>query len=424
MRAIQLLSRNKLLLMICSVLLIVLFGPLYLNRGDLPAGEPQNKCDAHEKFPPGSLEDPRNIERPNESIKIIRLTNAGEFVKRCELTNALYELNWDRSRPHNSFGVRVRSDAKSLPKLVLLYIHGWKHNSNDDDTDRKNFEALVKHLKVKEKDRKHIVGIYVSWNADAGLWGPLENISFWAKKNNADRIAQSSIVTQIFSAVGSIVRADPTQKDQFIAIGHSFGARLLFAATTQPIVSAIEQAHPGYPGGTYKIIKGFADAVILLNPAFEASRYSAISRVIRYEEKFSIAQPPLIITISSTGDAATKTAFPIGQWFGLARTARELHTLGNYKPFRTHVLDRTGAKGCVSEPNISETYAAAGLCLKRTKPEETDKLDVANTSQLHPFNPFIVAETTPAIIKDHNDIWNEQFRNWLVSLIESLQSTK
>ena len=62
--------------------------------------------------------------RPNHSIKIIRLTNSGEFVDRCELTNALYELNWDRERPAYSFGVEVKAEAPKLPKLTVLYIHG------------------------------------------------------------------------------------------------------------------------------------------------------------------------------------------------------------------------------------------------------------------------------------------------------------
>src|ERR1700731_2231964 len=103
---------------------------------------------------------------------------------------------------------------------------------------------------------RDVTGIYVGWNAEAPLWGWLENITFWVKKNNADRIAQSSSITEIYSAVGSIVAKDPKGQDQFIAIGHSFGARIFFSATAQPLVSAVELAHPGRPQSSYKVVHG------------------------------------------------------------------------------------------------------------------------------------------------------------------------
>src|SRR5262249_30400361 len=254
---------------------------------------------------------------------------------------------------------------------------------------------------LRAKDTKrYVVGIYVGWNAEAPLWGWLENITFWVKKNNADRIAQSASVTQIYSAIGSVVRSDPEQKDQFIAIGHSFGARMLFSATAQPLVSAVQQAHPGYPGGTYTVIHGVSDAIILLNPAFEASRYSAINGFIRNEETFADSQAPLIVTISSEGDWATKTAFPIGQWLGLARTTPELHTLGNYKPFWTHSLEKRNC-ATTSDDSITEAYGAADLCLVRLDATPSDEINNFGPPKSK-HNPFIVARTTTEIIRDHN----------------------
>lgn len=38
-----------------------------------------------------------------------------------------------------------------------------------------------------------------------------------------------------------------------------------------------------------------------------------------------------------------------------------------------------------------------------------------------PTPPFIVAQTSPDIIRDHNDIWNNTFRGWLAELINALQ---
>ena len=291
------LYRAKLLTSFVLIFLAFLYAPLLFNISDPVAGRPQNKCEKHFTDP---IHDPRTFARPNDDLKVIRLTNSGEFADRCDLTNALYELNWDRPRPPTSFGVKVKPGASHLPKLVLLYIHGWKHSADEDDSDRHNFEKLVRSLRSAEEGKRYVVGIFVGWNADSPLPGILENLTFSVKKNNADRIAQSSSVTEIYSAVGSIVKADPEQRDQFIAIGHSFGARLLFSATAQTLVSAVEQAHPGFPGGTYKVIQGLSDAIVLLNPAFEASRYSAINDFIRNEEAYAEVQAPLVVTPTSS----------------------------------------------------------------------------------------------------------------------------
>src|SRR5262245_52373861 len=202
MRASRLIQHHKVALGLIVGFLCFLLSPLYFNIGELKAGRPQNKCTKHITAP---HDDPREIERPNDDLKIIRLTNSGEFVDRCELTNVLYELNWNRPRPANSFGVKVGPGAISLPKLVLLYIHGWKHSADEFDTDRVNFEKLVQSLRDREKGKRYVIGVYVGWNAEAPLWGWLENITFWVKKNNADRIAQSSSITLIFSAIGSII---------------------------------------------------------------------------------------------------------------------------------------------------------------------------------------------------------------------------
>src|SRR5262249_32885977 len=91
--------------------------PLWLNRNELSPGESQNKCIKHITDPDN---DPRLIPRPDDAIKIIRVTNSGEFVDRCELTNALYELNWDRERPKNAFGAIIKPEAKKLKAHSLV----------------------------------------------------------------------------------------------------------------------------------------------------------------------------------------------------------------------------------------------------------------------------------------------------------------
>lgn len=37
-------------------------------------------------------------------------------------------------------------------------------------------------------------------------------------------------------------------------------------------------------------------------------------------------------------------------------------------------------------------------------------------------NPFMVVSTNEAVIKDHNDIWNDPFADWLRELVMALES--
>src|SRR5215813_14939698 len=66
--------------------------PWFMDRFDLPAFDPQNKCPPGAKRP-DNKPDPITKDRPNPGeVYVIRLTNSGQFVDRCELTDALDEL--------------------------------------------------------------------------------------------------------------------------------------------------------------------------------------------------------------------------------------------------------------------------------------------------------------------------------------------
>lgn len=421
--------------------LLILFGllawlaPSALAYLDDPADASQNKCSKEDK-----PDDPLKIERPNFVGRVlsIRLTDDGSFVDRCELSNVLYDLNWDAERHPGEFRPRRRPDAVSLPKLVVLYIHGWKHSADPRDSDFVNFSQMIHGLAANTPE-KQVLGVYVGWNASSKIFplnvSPLNNLTFWSKATVADRIAQSAVTTKIISSISSILSKGDAAANQFITIGHSFGARVLFSATSQSLIYDTEKAHPGYPSGTYGLIKGIANAVILLNPAFEASRYTALDSVTRIEESFAPNQLPLLIAISSDGDRATKWAFPAGQWLGFYRSEGELTTLGNCTNFRTHTLlekNENECKALSSDDALSEAFPANGLCLARQI--QTFRMNVPTPPRRLCFsedeqnpdrifqrrNPFLIARTTSSIIRDHNDIWNDKFSGWLSGYIAAL----
>jgi hypothetical protein len=412
--AMKLVLRHKFLSTVIVLILLTWLVPYAVTAFDEPADRLQNKCGKE-----GRSDDPRRIERPGHLGKVlrIRLTDNGEFIDRCELTDVLYELNWDSPEHPGEFRPRRRLEVKPLPKFVVLYIHGWKHGASEFDSDVGSFRALIDQLAHTNSGKKQVLGVYVGWNATSKVFlfdrFPLDNLTFWSKETVADRIAQSAVTTKILSSIGSVMSQGDSAANQFIVIGHSFGARMLFSATNQSLIYDTEKAHPGYPGGVYRRIQGIANAVILLNPAFEAARYTALGAITRIEEQFADDQLPLLLSVSSDGDWATKTAFPLGQWLGSYRSKTELTTLGNDTEYQTHSLHAVGSRSCGSSASnsLSENFVANGLCLTR---------EYNHNKIVQARNPFLIAWTTSDIIKDHNDIWNERFSKWLFAYINEL----
>jgi hypothetical protein len=120
--------------------------------------------------------------------------------------------------------------------------------------------------------------------------------------------------------------------------------------------------------------------------------------------------------VSTDNDWATKRAFPIGQWLGLARSQRELSTLGNYQPYFTHTLAPSSVCSPVAtdEKHMTEDFTAAGLRLTRL-----GRGTEGHFVQAH--NPFVVASTTKSVIDGHNGIWSQNFGAWLREVIATLE---
>ncbi len=396
-------------ILITALAVVLIYGlrPAYLLIWSSSPNEAQYKCDRE-----GKPDDPRIVPRPTSGVvKVIRLNDLGEFVQRCEFTDALYELNWDRER-HSlyDFNVAIKPGAVPLPKFVVLYLHGWRNDAREIEGDLPKFRELIKHL-ADANIGKQVTGIYVSWEAasEIPVW---ESLTFWNRMRAADRIAQSGIVTRIVGAIGGIINASK-RGGQFVAIGHSFGARILLSSTLQSTISDVQKAHPGAPNSVYKVIRSeAAQTIVLLNPAFEASLFTTLNALDREEERFSPDQNPVIVSISTNNDWATKYAFPAGQWLGWWTAEKEIRTLGNYPLFETHRLLRAPHNDCnLAHPGsvkLTERFQETDVCLKR----------VAG----FPHNPFMVVGTTSEILSGHSGIWDDDFSRWLFRYIDALGS--
>ena len=388
---------------LAAFVLIYFARPIYIHRTSEPTPA-QDKC-----LKAGQPDDPRSLPRPDESgiVKVIEMTGLGEFADRCQITDALYALNWDRKTYYpKDFHVVVKDGAVPKSKLAILYIHGWHNDANPKGGDLFEFTNLTKRIAGENAD-KQVVGIYISWpaNSTIPIWHYLD---FWQKKGIADRVAASGNVTNVIAAASEIITRSEVG-GRFITIGHSFGARILMASTIQSAIVATQVAHPGRPFAPYKEVKSLAQTAIFLNPAFEASYFTPIAAFDRLEEPFPAVQKPVLMTIATDNDYATSIAFPAGQWLAWRTGAKDTNTLGNYEPYWTHTLDIQGAsycRGVHARDGLTEQFSAAGSCLRR--------------ENAGAYNPFMVVRTNSKILSGHNGIWNKNFVGWLFRYLDEL----
>lgn len=234
---------------------------------------------------------------------------------------------------------------------IILYVHGWKHDAKDDDEDVKRFRRILASAKKLESSKsttpRKVVGIYIGWRGKSwDLPNALINLSFWSRKSAALRVSHGA-VQELFarlrtvqshfnSSVDSPDCAAPREgrittsgcRVRMLMIGHSFGAWILYSAISGPLISTLnaeKDLDNDPPGGgrgaganptasrKEEVNRRPADMVVLINPAFEAVRYQPLHQAaIDYKSK--VVQPPLLVTITSSADSATRVAFPAGRF--------------------------------------------------------------------------------------------------------------
>ena len=195
----------------------------------------------------------------------------------------------------------------------------------------------------------------------------------------------------------------------------------------------------------------FVDMVVLVNPAIEAARFEPVFRAARKRKAYCDAKPadgvacsqpkyqaPVLAIFQSEGDLATKDAFVLGAGLsnifettlGDAERRAITHTVGWDDAYVTHRLQPAQACGAGADAAPFEVAAGGMLryrapgwawCFKDgSNPASFELRHVATTpasaGSMATYNgPLWNARVDPAIVKDHGDIWNAQFRAVLLS---------
>lgn len=252
----------------------------------------------------------------------------------------------DKDTPPSPMDYAIKNLAKSVETrnvATFVYVHGWHHSAKECDRDVKRFKELLKEQaefeeqKPEEGDRREVIGFYIGWNGDSIDIPILKDATFWGRKNAAHHVSEGS-VREFFARIkalrghwnrqggaervkdcGATSSETPATDCPIttVMIGHSFGAWILYASTAPYLIETLSETIDIPKNAQHPVSvreHGVADLVILLNPAFEASRYEPLHRIAR-QYKRDFYSPPLLVSITSQADLATKNAFPIARFF-------------------------------------------------------------------------------------------------------------
>ena len=304
-------------------------------------------------------------------LGFVEFDDRGELFKRAQLRAVVDEI------------AKAKAEAKTrnTVAVVAVFVHGWKNNASERSGNVWGFRQVLAGLS-KSFDKRPLVGVYIGWRG-AVLSPPLlKEFTFFDRQQKSQNISGGHVVEallKIAQAAKGVDYAEPPESSAAtLMIGHSFGGAVLETALTQTIVGLAVRAK-----ATKSAMRWPADLTMLVNEAQEATRSYQLIEALhenlperdgwmpRGERPQGCVAPaaaqkagrlpdaPAIISISSTGDTATRFAYKAVQSLqrplnslrsydsadpnilGFTRqTPMFINTTAHLKPFQSHVMGR------------------------------------------------------------------------------------
>lgn len=313
---------------------------------------------------------------------------------------------WDR-RQVDALEAEILRNAGGPddPGVILpVFVHGWRHNADVCDANLACFRELAR--RVVEDHRtaialtsmatrpRPVVAVFVGWRGLSKKVWPFEQLSFVARKDAALRVGGGDMVELLtrLDRIRQELNAVKKDASRLIVIGHSLGATLVFEALANVFKNRLSEVWPGVDAdGSSRVIRGFGDLVVLVNPAFEAERWRPIHDLASTYAGFSTSQRPVLVVVGSETDSTTAMWFPFEQWVGTlfkstrdAEQRRALRTaIGNYEPFVTHRLARADLPSPESGPRASNARRRGCVCeLPRAPFSVGEAREILGTAQI------------------------------------------
>ncbi len=360
--------------------------------------------------------DPLQTQISNEPfpyrLSFVEFDDRGELFNRTQLATALSEIE------------EVKKDASAGQRpLVVVFIHGWKNNASDSSGNVWGFRQVLATLSL-QFGKTPVLGIYIGWRGAVTGLPILKEFTFFDRRLKSQSLPNAQMVETLTKIMKASHEGPSDRQPVSVLVGHSFGGAVLETALTDSLMqSSINVASPG--GVSWP-----ADLVIFINEAQEAIRsYQLIETMhanlppeppcTRPNEKGS-ARRPVVVSMSSTGDYATRAFYP-----GAQALLRPFNTLRSYpadnpnflgfknqsamffnptahlKQFQSHLLGRA------DDPDVAQAALQCAPVIDYTV-KNVRYLLVEKTGAVN-RTPYWVMHIPSAVVPDHSTIFTPVF---------------
>ncbi|MEW8139490.1 MAG: hypothetical protein AB2761_20700 [Candidatus Thiodiazotropha endolucinida] len=329
---------------------------------------------------------------------------------------------------------KVREKVDDDGAIIIVFVHGWKHNSHELDENLNSFKRTLSFISKNISNvligERRVIGLYIGWRGASFDIPLFDNLTFWTRQDVAEDVGDGG-VNRLIMNLDAIIE----QRDQsaMVVIGHSFGGAMVVAALTEILADRFSQ----YTRSNKEIANGVGDAVIVLNPAIQANKILPLID-IAVNAQYQPQQPPIFISLSSDDDLATHLAFPIGQvlasltgpdqlsisrsyLYDRADTTRQVYlnekdldntTVGNYAPFLTHriLATKTGSQIQVSVNTCDDVPEECALSAQAS-------IQGFPAIKAPKHFPLYFFKTDRSIMRGHGDMFNARTMAFIVCVI-------
>jgi len=394
---------------------------------------------------------------PGVSISVIELDDHGELWSRGQVNKALGVIN------------QAQGGTEGPGAVVVVFVHGWQNNAshgNEDDPNGNlyNFKETLRKVRALEMQStapnevpRAVAGVYIGWRGEAiHPFLGFQLLSFYNRYNAARRVAASPAPTEAILSVLKVGSANP--RSRTVVIGHSFGGLILEKALSQPLVnlatdSALSQLN-AQGASRVEPAEFPADLIVLVNPAspalFARSLLSSLEAWAlpakdpvdaRFACKGTPRWRPLIVSVTSKGDSATGTAFPLGTTLGYSLqryrdydgrgpddapvdNAKQgqryyaTHTEGHVEQLFSHTLDHQSAPPISGEaqPCDNDPCAHPDVLCYRSGSSRFTLTRLTGTNNVG--SPYWIMQAPVSLIADHSAIFVQPFVEMLGGLLD------
>lgn len=340
--------------------------------------------------------------------------------------------------------------------IVVTYIHGWHHSAQPEDGNVQEFRELLAKVSASEaassdsysRDRRPVLGVYVGWRGDSLDIGFLNHITFWDRKSTAHEVGHKGVteallkLEELVNVRNTFKDGDPPSTSRLVVIGHSFGGAVAFSSLQKILADRFVNSRVGK--SHQDTAEGFGNLVILMNPAFEAMRFSSLMELSQDKcRSYFPGQLPRLVILTSESDDATRLAFPAGRVFStlfeshrvmerhecpqpgmtssrlvkVSQSTADRSTVGHFEPYQTHRLEPIASEAGIARNFSLEKAYLHWSAHDNSVPGVYTTIDLVSKKRTTPRNPYMNIIVDEELMDGHNDIWGDGVIGFINELI-------